>query len=367
LIATAQRFEETNRFGEILWSKHSLHEFGHADLGSLAREFDLIVMDHPWVGYALESGAVLPLEERLPRHVLDYLACNSAGRSFESYMWKGHLLAIPVDSASPVASYRSDLLAAIEVPMPTTWRDVIELAKKKRVIMPGHPVDILLNFVGLCVSQGGMLFNEDGIFVDRETGRLCLGQIEELNSYIPREASNWNPIQVYEQMTKRDDWAYCPFAFGYSNYSRPGFAHQQITFANLVELSSGQTLRGVLGGTGIAISSSCTDVELALEYAIYIASRSCQMTTYFSAGGQPSNLQAWTDGTVNMLSGEFFRNTLRSLKEAWLRPRYNGYIQFQELAATKIAQYFREGGNENALLDTLDRIYSTSYPPLQKY
>ena len=34
----------------------------------------------------------------------------------------------------------------------------------------------------------------------------------------------WNPIIAYEAMTSRDDYVYCPFAYGYSNYARRGYA-----------------------------------------------------------------------------------------------------------------------------------------------
>jgi multiple sugar transport system substrate-binding protein len=52
LVATAQRFEEQHPGVRIQWEKRSLHEFGHADLATLAHTFDLLVIDHPMVGDA---------------------------------------------------------------------------------------------------------------------------------------------------------------------------------------------------------------------------------------------------------------------------------------------------------------------------
>jgi hypothetical protein len=37
---------------------------------------------------------------------------------------------------------------------------------------------------------------------------------------------NLSPIGVYEAMTLTDRYAYCPFAYGYSNYSRLGYARR---------------------------------------------------------------------------------------------------------------------------------------------
>src|ERR1700693_458735 len=146
---------------------------------------------------------------------------------------------------------------------------------------------------------------------------------------MPAAIFDWNPIDVYEQMSKSEQFAYCPFAYGYSNYSRPQFARSQILFTNLVSLPNGRPICGVLGGTGIGISSRCQNIEVALEYAAYVASAECQKRLYFLAGGQPSHRAAWTDPVVNAMAGGFFQNTLRSMDEAWIRPRYHGYVHIQ--------------------------------------
>lgn len=362
LVATAQRFEETHPGVEIRWSKRTLHEFGHADLAALAREFDLLVMDHPWDGYAVETAAVLPLESRLPKDVQEDCRGNSVGPSFESYVWENRLVAVPIDGASVFASYRPDILSATGLPVPALWKDVVALARRKLVVMPGHPVDTLLNFLALCVSQGGAVFGEGGELVDRETGRICLEQMRELVSYLPQAVFGWNPIEIHEQMSSLHEWAYCPFAYGYNNYSRPGFARRCIVFTSLVDLTPGRPLRGLVGGTGMAISARCRETNLALEYLVSVASQECQKTTYFLAGGQPAHLAAWRDEKVNSLAGDFFRNTLRSMRESWIRPRYNGYIRFQEAAGIPLVRYLREGGDENTLWETLNRMYRESLP-----
>src|SRR5689334_14690487 len=61
LVATAQRHEETCPGVSIRWDKRSLDEFGHLPIDQLAREFDLIVIDHPWAGYAFEKDLVIDL------------------------------------------------------------------------------------------------------------------------------------------------------------------------------------------------------------------------------------------------------------------------------------------------------------------
>jgi multiple sugar transport system substrate-binding protein len=56
-----------------------------------------------------------------------------------------------------------------------------------------------------------------------------------------------------------------------------------------------------------------------------------QATTYGLGGGQPGNLIAWKDNVLNGVSHNFFRNTLRTLENAWVRPRVLGWpdVQYQ--------------------------------------
>jgi multiple sugar transport system substrate-binding protein len=56
-----------------------------------------------------------------------------------------------------------------------------------------------------------------------------------------------------------------------------------------------------------------------------------QETTYGLGGGQPGNLIAWKDNVLNANSHNFFRNTLRTLENAWVRPRVLGWpdVQYQ--------------------------------------
>ncbi|VGO22014.1 CoA transferase [Pontiella sulfatireligans] len=52
MVATAQRFHELHPEIDISWSKRSLQEFADRPLGELAEQFDFLVIDHPWTGFA---------------------------------------------------------------------------------------------------------------------------------------------------------------------------------------------------------------------------------------------------------------------------------------------------------------------------
>src|SRR5438477_8522700 len=75
LAATAQRFEELYPPVRIQWEKRSLHEFGHKSLVELARDFDLLVVDHPMMGDAYSSGTLMDLSAMIPQSAMDELLC----------------------------------------------------------------------------------------------------------------------------------------------------------------------------------------------------------------------------------------------------------------------------------------------------
>ena len=360
LVATAQRFEELNPRVQIEWTKRSLHEFGHADLGTLARAFDLLVIDHPMMGDAEADGLLVDLLPLLSETEIEELKNDSLGECFSSYRYNGKLYALPIDAAAPAASFRPDLLDQLGLNEPKVWEDVMTLARLGWVRMPGFSADIFLNFMGLCVSRGSAVAASPDHLVDWEIGAGCLEQLCELAALMPEDIYQLNPIALYERMAVEETIAYCPFAYTYSNYSREGFGAKRLRFADPVELSKGVPMRTVLGGTGIAISAGCENPSMALEYGRYIAGKSCQRTLYGICGGQPARRSAWDDAGLNQLTDNFFHRTAASIENAYVRPRYRGYVGLQERAGEVVAEFCKHRGSPRRALERIDGLYHAS-------
>ncbi len=225
--------------------------------------------------------------------------------------------------------------------------------------MPGIPIDTLMNFYMLCSTQGQDPFVDDEWAVSEAMGVQVLGQLRELASLCNPEIFNWNPIAVYEALSRRDDLAYCPFAYGYSNYSRNGYSDNLLIFADMVAID-GNRCRSTLGGTGLAISSSCSHRDIALEYAAFTASPQVQQTIFFECGGQPGYRSAWENEAVNGRCHNYFYNTLPALDRAYLRPRHAGYLHFQDRAGDPIRDYLMQGGNPKQVLAKMTKLYRES-------
>jgi multiple sugar transport system substrate-binding protein len=52
-----------------------------------------------------------------------------------------------------------------------------------------------------------------------------------------------------------------------------------------------------------------------------------------SHSGQPSARAAWQHEGVNAAAGQFYCSTAETTESAWVRPRFDGYIAFQNAGA----------------------------------
>jgi multiple sugar transport system substrate-binding protein len=361
LVATAQRYEEMHPGVRIHWEKRSLDEFGHTSIDQLASRFDLIIIDHPWAGFAFEKELVRDLKPLLSEGVLRDLAQNSIGAAFESYCYGGRLLALPIDAATPAPSWRSDLLERAGVSPPKTWAEAVSLAQRKLAVIPAFNADLFLHFLMLLKALGADPCADTKHIAPRRLMRQAIELLRELTKPMVAEIFDKNPIQIAEEMATHGDFAWNAFAYTYNNYARPGFAAHPLRFGNLISLEpTGPRLQSVLGGTGIAVSTHCRQVEAALDYASFIADGNTQKGTYLHAGGQPSHRAAWDDSRADKLCGGFFSATRATQEAAFIRPRYSGYVPLQTSGGKALQQILRDGRDAETVLEILDNLYRDS-------
>jgi multiple sugar transport system substrate-binding protein len=365
LVATANGYTTIHPEISVRWESRTLQEFADYPLGLLAERYDLMVIDHPHIGVASAKRALIPMDHYLSEAQLAEQAANSVGKSNVSYNYQGHQWALAIDAAAHVSAYRADLLERSGETVPGTWDEVLLLAGRLRragrgaIAVPLIPVDSLMCFYSLCANTGEDPCQDEARVVSRPVGRYALELLQALLAQAHPESLRWNPPSTLDRMATTDEVVYCPLLFGYSNYARPGFRQRLVHFTSIPSAGGGP--RGaILGGTGLAISSHCANPEAACAYAAYVASRDVQRGDYFDAGGQPGHRAAWTDARVNAASSDFFGGTLSTLDQAYLRPRYHGYMGLQERGGELLHAFLRDGNGVDATLDELDSLYRRS-------
>ena len=357
IAASALYFEQKGI--QVDWQKRSLTNFGDQSLEELSKQFDLIIMDHPHVGVAEAYNCLLPLNDLLPANILNELKSTSAGPSFESYNYHGKQWALPIDAAMQCASYRADLM--VNDSLPNTWEEVFALAKnlasKKLYIgMALCPTDCLCSFLSLTAKLGSPIRENNELLVEPSVGIKALSMLRTMRDVFHPKALDWNPIALYDYMAEQNDIAYSPLAFCYTNYSRTGFRKNILKYHTAPEINN-----AVLGGAGIAITSSCTNVQEAAHYAAWICSDVVQSTIYVNAQGQPGNKIAWENKQANAITNNFFTNTMPSLTNAYLRPRYQGWPKFQTFLGETIHAYLVHDTAPELVLEKLQAAYTASY------
>ena len=279
------------------------------------------------------------------------------GLSHQSYNIDGHQWALALDAATQVSCFRSDLIKSL----PISWEELFKLSQNKRVIWPLKPVHAISSFYSIYNNITKEFEPNDKNFIQRDSGIKVLQMMKQISQYLPSECFDMDPIKTAEILSEHNDFYYSPYTYGFSNYSRTGYRKNLLTYENVIDLSGKGPYGTHLGGTGIAISNKSKNKDLALEYSYWIAGSECQQTIFYTNGGQPGNSDAWENTTINSETNNFFKNTRITLDQAWVRPRHNGYMKFQDESGNIINEYLQSNVNEINVIDKLKLMYAESF------
>jgi multiple sugar transport system substrate-binding protein len=312
-------------FDGLEWHVHSLEGFESSPIDELARRYDLIVLDHPHLGDALAADCLQPLDEVFDASELTAWAAGSVGPSASSYMLDGQTWALPLDSATQVSARRTDLLPSA----PRTWAEALALDEPMAPSLAGPHA--FLTFCSIAVSLGGELGDRPGDgFFEPSITREALSILAELAGRAPDGTAEMNPIALLDLMSTTEDLAYIPLVYGYVTYS------PRVTFG---APPSGGAVGSTIGGTGIALTRRTSPTPELLDHLRWLMSSEAQCGFIPAHSGQPSARSAWTDAAVDSASGGFYSATRDTIENAWVRPRFAGYILFQ----TEASAIVREG------------------------
>ena len=356
LVACSRLWREKNGV-DIRWDKRSLQDFEAFPVEDLAARYDLIVIDHPHVGQITREQCLLAFDDPDRAAAREALKQASVGPSYPSYHWEGRQWALPIDAAAQVQAWRPDLMGA-----PTaTWREALDLARRGEARCPMRAPHSLMVLYTLCGNLGRPCAVQGPHLVDANAGAEAFEIMRELVSRLGPECFEMDPIDVFEEMARPESRVACaPLIYGYVSYAAAGFRPRRILFADIPAVGSNGPAGSALGGTGIAVSARSEHRDAAREFAYWVSSGDVQAGLYAAAGGQPAHAAAWEATSVNEPVGSFYRSTRRTLEGAWLRPRHDGYMPFQDQAARLIGEALQEGAGAKETVDRINARYRAS-------
>lgn len=351
LVAASERWlAETGV--RIEWDRRSLQDFETYPVEDLARRYDLIVIDHPHVGQVADAGCLLPLDTALDPALFDAIAAGSVGASFPSYFWNGHQWALPIDAATQVQAW---VPGRIDAPV-ASYADLAPLLAGGRVALPLRAPHSLMTLFSLC-GLSGVTLDVEAPDLFPATAAIAYDRLADLVAALGSGLWAMDPIAVLEEMADpASRIAVAPFIYGYVSYAEAGFRDTRIHFADLPVID-GNPSGSALGGTGIAVSAFGSDPQGAARFAGWFASGDIQRSIVGLAGGQPGHADAWEDDAVNHATADFYRATRRTLDLAWLRPRHQGYMAFQQEGSDRLEQALRRGESAQIALAALNALY----------
>ena len=358
MLATSKKFQETHNNAVIIqWDKRPLQAFADRPIEDMTDDYDMIVIDYPHVGEVASKGLLQNLD--LPKYSshIEQLKKQSVGKSHESYYINNKQWALAIDAASQTACYREDLIPSY----PSNWNALLDLAKNNKVLWPLKPVHAISSFYSIYNNITTELMPDKKKFIDKNFGVETLTMMKAVSRELIIDCLTMDPIQTAELMTETNDFFYCPYIYGFSNYSRKNYRKYILKYINVINLSGKGPAGTHLGGTGIAVSNASKNKDLAIEYSFWIASAECQKSLFYESGGQPGNSVAWEDDKINKETNNFFRDTRKTLDLAWIRPRHNGYMKFQDESGNLINEYLQSEIKAESICEKLIDMYNESF------
>lgn len=357
MVATSERFGRDNPEVKFSWDQRPLQDFESQPLEELASEYDLLIIDYPHVGAAVNLDLLVPLDEFDQDGALAVQDANTVGPSHASYQLKGRQWALAIDAATPVSIYRPGMIGS----PPNAWNSVLELAQEGRVLMPLRAPHAVIALMWASRNHGFDVARTADVFIEAHECKTALERLKRLTDLLPFSCYEQDPIAVQDAMSESADAPdYCPHAFGYVSYAQHGFRPETLRYADLPSIGGHGSRGSALGGTGIAVSASSKHQDIAAKYAWWVTSAEIQSHLYYDSGGQPGLGLAWESANCNDSSGNFFRDTRATLEGAWLRPAYDGYLDFQENASRLVSSFFRGDQGSGETADALNSMYRES-------
>jgi multiple sugar transport system substrate-binding protein len=359
-VALEKAAEQARADGlQLQWKRQPLEGFESHPIEELAREYDLIVLDHPHMGDAIAGDCLQPLEALFDSQTLRAWKAQSIGNTFESYHYADKHWALPLDAASQVAAFRADRL---DEPPPATWSATLEFARRNPVALSLAGPHAILSLFSISTAFGDAPAASGADRLFEGSGFAAAWDLmQELHGLSFKGWAQRNPIGILQALAQEAQAVYCPLVYGYVNYAVAGQGRHAVQFGN-VPSGPGGRLGSVLGGTGLAVSRRAQVSDTLRAHLVYLLSTSAQCEFIPFADGQPSARAAWSDAGVNAAWGGFFRGTQATLEQAIVRPRHPGYVPFQTAASELVRKALSDALPARQVAGALQSLYERHRP-----
>ncbi|MFD2094162.1 extracellular solute-binding protein [Blastococcus deserti] len=355
VTAAVREWERLNPGVRMRVTARPLASFNDQPLTEIAGSADLLFIDHPMVGEAAHSGALLPLDDLVGEDVLGALAADSVGASHATYTWDGRQWATAVDAACHVAVVDGTRAGALFQEVPRSWDDVLELARRApgSVAIPLYPSDAVLSVLSITGNLRAHGEAADGFWSLEAVRIFC-----ELVRRVDPRCFDLNPPRLLDLMSAgpaADAPVYAPLLFGYTNYQRPTAPGRRLSFVDVPSVGA-DPAGAVLGGAGLAVSVRSAHPVEAARFAAWLTGVDAQRGIVLPNEGQPGSRAVWHDEAADAVVGGFFSGTRATIESSHVRPRDPWWPGYQDAAGIALVDLLRTAAPPAAIHDHLTRM-----------
>jgi multiple sugar transport system substrate-binding protein len=314
----------------VEWHIQLVGDYESRPLADLTTNYDLLVIDHLYVGEAAESGCLAGIPEMPSAYV---------GPSSVGCAWRGVWWAYPLDANCHVCAYSPARWRNV----PPTWDRAFELAEGGlRMAVPLAGEHALTALCTLLASLGRPIDPETG-FPESEALQRAVGLLRRLVETSRRDILCWNPMQALNALAE-GAVDFVPLTSG-----NVGVQSRGVRFGLVPSFDGGPSSRATFSGTGMAVSANCPYPKEAMAFARFISSGRVQTTLWAANGGQPAHREAW-DTLAH--SDVFYRDIRLAIETSYLRPRFAGWNRFQETAGDTVCEWLSEPNHRFSSLES---------------
>ena len=187
------------------------HTKGILDLVSGTNNYDLLMVDNPWIAEYVQTGNLLVLDEFMAKEDPEYLAGFDKAVLDAYGLYEGKYYGYPIMLTTTILFYRSDLFEQYGKKAPETWDEFNEIAKFfTQSFNPESPVKYGISIAGergdgaisqwlpLLWGYGGSVFDKDwNVTLNTPEALKALEAFVESAQYsAPGFGTNYFPEQV---------------------------------------------------------------------------------------------------------------------------------------------------------------------------
>lgn len=339
-----ETFEESGV--QVVWDRQPLSGFESTPLAELAEQYDLLVVDHPGLGAAVEAGAILPVEDVFAARDLKVWRSRAVEPTWDSYRVHGYGWAIPIDAATQTCLYRPDRLST----PPATWSDVLGLPGVVLCVAGPHAGLMLL---GLAGDRSGARL------LDRDRAVEAIRVLRAVWQRSDRTVAELDPIGMHELLAESNELVCCPLVYSYAYYGAVGEDRQPLAWSAAPRLRPADRLaNSTLGGTGLAVTPRAYRQVLAVtKYVRGLLDVGTQLDVVSTVGGQSASAAVWASDVVDKAWNGHYSATVGTLTTSYIRPRFDGWIAFQDELSERVRELLDDAQDPGAAVDRIEDDY----------